>query len=57
MDMSNFHKYSAREAGSFVRLNAELKPTAADGAKDGDDLLIVDTGEVYIYYKGTWYLQ
>lgn len=55
--MSNFHKYSARTPGSFVRLSSEQKPTAADGAKDGDDLLIVDNGEVYIFYKGTWYLQ
>jgi hypothetical protein len=43
--------------GSFFRLSSETKPTSADGVKDGDDLLIVDTKDVYIYYKGTWYLQ
>jgi hypothetical protein len=44
-------------AGSYIRLSTEPKPTAADGVKDGDDLLLVDTKEVFIYYKGTWYLQ
>jgi hypothetical protein len=42
-------------AGSHIRLSTEPKPT--DGVKDGDDLLLVDTKEVYIFYKGTWYLQ
>ena len=51
------NKNAARSAGSFVRLSTEPKPTVADGARDGDDLLLVDTGAVYIYYKGTWYLQ
>jgi hypothetical protein len=44
--------------GSYYRLSTETKPTAADdGVGDGDDLLLVDTKEVFIYYKGTWYLQ
>jgi hypothetical protein len=45
------------ESGSYVRLSTEPKPTAADGVKDGNDLLLVDTKQVYIFYKGTWYLQ
>lgn len=43
--------------GSFIRLAAEPKPTMGDGAQDGDDLLLVDSKEVYIFYKGVWYLQ
>lgn len=43
--------------GSHVRLSTEPKPTVADGAKDGDDLILVDTKQVYIFYNGTWYLQ
>lgn len=50
-------KVSAKLAGSYVRLSTEPKPTAADGVGDGDDLLLVDTKQVYIFYKGTWYLQ
>jgi hypothetical protein len=50
-------KTATRLVGSWVRLAAEAKPTAADGVQDGDDLLLVDTKAVYIYYKGTWYLQ
>jgi hypothetical protein len=55
--MSDFQKYSSRAPGSFVILSTEPKPTSDDGAKDGDDLLIVDTKDVYIFYQGVWYLQ
>lgn len=44
-----------KQTGSYVRLSTEPKPT--NGIKDGDDLLLVDTKEVFIFYKGTWYLQ
>jgi len=51
-------KTATKLTGSFYRLAAEPKPTVVDdGVEDGDDLLIVDTGEVHIFYKGTWYLQ
>lgn len=49
--------FNVYQSGSYVRLSTEPKPTSADGVNDGDDLLIVDTKDVYIYYKGTWYLQ
>jgi hypothetical protein len=38
--------------GSFVRLSTEPKPTT--GVQDGNDLLEVDTGKVFVYYSGTW---
>jgi hypothetical protein len=50
-------KTSTRLVGSWIRLAAEAKPTAADGVQDGDDLLLVDTKESFIFYKGTWYAQ
>ena len=50
-------KVSAKLDGSYYRLAAEVKPTALDGVQDGDDLLLVDAKEVYIFYKGVWYLQ
>jgi hypothetical protein len=50
-------KVATRLTGTFVRLANEPKPTTADGVEDGDDLLLVDTKEVYIYYKGAWYVQ
>ena len=50
-------KVAAKMTGSWYRLAAEAKPTATDGVVDGDDLLLVDTGAVFIYYKGTWYAQ
>jgi hypothetical protein len=50
-------KVLSRAAGSFYRLAAEPKPTSADGVQDGDDLLLVDTKETFIFYKGVWYAQ
>ena len=50
-------KVASKPTGSWYRLDAEAKPTAADGVEDGDDLLIVDTSAVFIFYKGTWYPQ
>jgi hypothetical protein len=41
-------------AGDFYRLSTEEKPTAADGARDGSGLLLVDTGEVFVFYSGVW---
>lgn len=38
--------------GSFVRLSTEPKPTT--GVQDGNDLLEVDTGKVFVYYSGSW---
>jgi hypothetical protein len=40
--------------GSYVRLSTETNPTEVDGVKDGDDLLEVDTGKVFIFYSGEW---
>lgn len=47
----------SQQSGSWFRLAAEVKPTEVDGVQNGDDLLIVDTKEVYIFYKGVWYVQ
>jgi hypothetical protein len=41
--------------GSFERLSTEPKPTAADGVKDGNTLMLVDTAQVFKFYKGVWY--
>ncbi len=42
--------------GSYVRLSAEPKPTPEiDGVNDGNTLMLVDTGQVFKYYKGEWY--
>lgn len=41
----------------FVRLSTEPQPTEVDGVRDGDELLVVDTKETHVFYKGTWYLQ
>lgn len=41
-------------SGSYVKLSTEPKPTAAQGAVDGNDLLEVDTGKVFVFYAGTW---
>lgn len=41
-------------SGSYTRLSTEPKPTASDGVVDGNDLLEVDTGRVFVFYKGVW---
>lgn len=41
-------------AKTYNRLSAEAKPST--GINDGDSLLIVDTGDVYVYYSGQWRL-
>ena len=38
----------------FVRLENESMPEG-DNINDGSTCYIIDTGELYIYYKGTWY--
>lgn len=40
--------------GSYVRLSTEAKPTEADGVKDGNDLLEIDTKKVFVFYQGEW---
>lgn len=40
----------------YLRLEAEDKPSASAVA-DGSTCYIVDTGDLYLAYKGTWYLQ
>lgn len=40
----------------YLRLEAESKPEASAVA-DGSTCYIVDTGDLYLAYKGTWYLQ
>ena len=39
----------------IVGLSDESKP--ASGVEDGTTYYTVDTQELYIYYKGTWYKQ
>lgn len=39
----------------IVILSTETKPTK--GLLNGSTLYEVDTGKLYIYYKGTWYEQ
>lgn len=39
----------------IVGLSTEDKPTT--GIEDGTTYYTVDTQELYIYYKGTWYNQ
>lgn len=39
----------------IVGLSTEEKPTA--GVEDGTTYYTVDTQELYIFYKGTWYNQ
>lgn len=39
----------------IVILSTETKPTK--GMMNGSTLYEVDTGKLYIYYKGTWYEQ
>lgn len=39
----------------IVGLSTEEKPTT--GIEDGTTYYTVDTQELYIYYKGTWYNQ
>lgn len=39
---------------NYLRLSSENKP---DPVVDGSTLYEVDTQKLYIYYKGTWYLQ
>ena len=38
----------------LVRLSTESKPT---NVKDGSTCFEVDTSNLYVFYKGTWYLQ
>lgn len=38
----------------YLRLSSEDKP---EPVVDGSSLYEVDTQKLYIYYKGTWYLQ
>ena len=38
----------------FVRLDGEAMPSS-ENIIDGSTCYIIDTGELYIYYKGTWY--
>lgn len=38
----------------FVRLENESMPDD-ENINDGSTCYIIDTGELYIYYKGTWY--
>lgn len=49
--MANFLKWRL----DFVKLAAESNPT--EGVENGSTLYEVDTGKLYIYYKGTWYEQ
>ena len=38
----------------FVRLDGEAMPSS-ENIIDGSTCYIIDTGELYIFYKGTWY--
>lgn len=38
----------------YLRLSSEGKP---EPVVDGSSLYEVDTQKLYLYYKGTWYLQ
>lgn len=38
----------------FVRLDGEAMPSS-ENIIDGSTCYIIDTGELYIYYNGTWY--
>lgn len=38
----------------LIGLSSEAKPTTV---KDGSTYFEVDTSNLYIFYKGTWYLQ
>lgn len=38
----------------FVRLENEAMPDD-ENINDGSTCYIIDTGELFIYYKGTWY--
>lgn len=49
--MANFLKWRI----DFVKLAAESNPT--EGVENGSTCYEVDTGKLYIYYKGTWYEQ
>lgn len=39
----------------IVQLSSEEKPTS--GIENGTTLYYVDTGALFVYYKGTWYEQ
>lgn len=42
--------------GSFVRLSTEPKPTPeTDGVQDGNSLTLVDTGQIFKFYQGSWW--
>lgn len=38
----------------FVRLDGEAMPSS-ENIIDGSTCYIIDTGELFIFYKGTWY--
>ena len=38
----------------FVRLKNETMPDS-ENINDGSTCYIIDTAELFIYYKGTWY--
>jgi len=50
-----------RSQSRLYRLSSETKPTVySDGSgtiRNGQWLREVDTGDDYIYYNGTWYVQ
>lgn len=48
---------AVNETSTFYRLASENKPSDKDGVSEGDNLIIVDTKDIYIFYKGVWYLQ
>ena len=50
--MSQDNSYCKRLASEFDPLTAGL-----EDADMKDTVLIVDTGAMYIYYKGSWYEQ
>lgn len=45
-----------RDLLDFVGLSTEEKPMN-ENIKDGSTYYTVDTHELFVYYKGTWYNQ
>ena len=39
--------------GDYIGLSSDEKPT--DNVEDGSTLYCVDTKEMFMFYKGTWY--
>ena len=54
VDGKVMEKVAVVSDGEWYRLSTETKPTAADGVKDGHNLLLVDTGQVFVYYSSQW---